>query len=88
MTSLIEPAALVVLTPHQPEAEAAVLGSILVDPQGLSEVKVMLRPEHFYMERHGWIYRAMLDLLDRGVDVDTLTIAGELESKGKGEEAG
>ena len=38
--------------PANPEAELAVLGSLLIDPDALVDVMAVLKPEDFYSERH------------------------------------
>ena len=52
--------------PANVAAEGAVLGSILIDPEALAKVAGTLKAEHFYRERHGWIYAAMLAIHERG----------------------
>jgi replicative DNA helicase len=65
------------------EAERAVLGSLLRDPSKISEVAAVLRPDHFYLDKHGLVYRAIVSLDGSGVDVDFLTVSDELERSGK-----
>jgi len=70
--------------PSNIEAEQAVLGSCLLDPDLIAEVKLIL-PEgsDFYLEKHCWIFKAMLSLYARQVPVDFVTLTSELESQGK-----
>jgi len=45
------------------EAEQVVLGSILIDADAIHQVRGILdKPETFHVERHQWIYKAILDL--------------------------
>lgn len=67
------------LPPHSIEAEEAVLGSIFVDREGVAQIATFLRPDDFYRERNGSIYRAMLALYERREPVDYLTVVDELE---------
>jgi replicative DNA helicase len=46
--------------PANIEAEAAVLGSILLDRDAIIAVAPVLTAEHFYLERHQMIYAAAL----------------------------
>jgi replicative DNA helicase len=75
------------LEPHSTEAEEAVLGAILINPDVLDEV-AFLRPNDFYIIRHGWIFEAITDLRKRRQPYDYLTICQELEEKGRLNEAG
>ncbi len=74
--------------PHDVEAEEALLGSLLVDPEAVLRIAPMLDPDDFYVRRNGWIYQAILALHDRREPVDVLTLSGELEARGRLEEAG
>ena len=64
--------------PSDNEAEQAVLGSILIDPDAIVRVGSFLKAEHFYQEKHGWIYGAVLDLAKRNTDADFVTVCEEL----------
>jgi len=48
--------------PANPEAEEAVLGALLIDPDGVIKVSSFLRADDFYRERNGWIYQSIMDL--------------------------
>ncbi len=74
--------------PHSVEAEEAVLGSILINPEALFDVAPFLHPEDFYIVRNGWIWDAILTLHDRREPVDFLTVVEELERRGQLEEVG
>ena len=71
------------LPPQSLEAEQSVLGAILIDRETIIEVAEFLRPEDFYRQAHGTIYRAMLDLFERGEPVDIVTTSETLERKGE-----
>ena len=76
------------LPPQNPEAEEAVLGSLLMDPEAVGRVAPFLRPDDFYRERNGTIYSAMLAVYDRHEPVDFLTVTDELKRTGRYEEVG
>src|ERR1700759_5647512 len=65
--------------PHNLEAEAGLLGGILVDKEGLIRVADIVAAEDFYVDRHGIIFNAMLDLYEKRQPVDLLTLANRLE---------
>jgi replicative DNA helicase len=78
--------------PHNEEAEASVLGAILLTEQALDGVvlEIGLRPEHFYRPRHQRIFQAMIRLKEKAEPeaVDALTVCDDLRSQGELEEAG
>ena len=67
--------------PHAMDAELAVLGGIMLDPEALERLEGSLLPEHFYVERHRLIFGAMMDLAAKGQPVDGLTIKDYLEQR-------
>ena len=76
------------LPPQSIEAEEAVLGALLIDPDAIIRLATLLRPEDFYREKHAWIYRCVLDLHDRREPVDFLTLCDEMERRGQLNEVG
>ncbi len=65
--------------PQAIELEEAVLGSILVDRDGLPSVIEILRTESFYKEIHSEIYSVMLDLFEKSQPIDLLTVHESLK---------
>jgi len=76
------------MAPHSIEAEEAVLGSLLIDPDAILRVASLLKAEDFYREKNGWIYQAILDLHERREPADFVTLCEEMERKGRLEEVG
>lgn len=76
------------LTPTNLDAEAAVLGACLSDRDAIVAIAPSLETEHFYLERHRWIYAAMLALYERRVPCDLITVGDELRRAGHLEECG
>ena len=76
------------LPPQNIEAEEAVLGAILIDPDAIIRIAAFLRAEDFYREKHTWIYDAVLALHERREAVDFLTVCDELERRGQLAEVG
>jgi replicative DNA helicase len=78
--------------PHNEEAEASVLGAILLTETALDGVllEVGLRPHDFYRPRHGAIFQAMIRLKEKATPeaVDALTVAEELRRASELEKAG
>jgi replicative DNA helicase len=65
--------------PNDLGAERAVLGSLMIDPAAVAEIRDILEPEDFYAERHAHIYRAAVALADRGDPIDEVTLQSQLE---------
>ncbi|MDX1416431.1 MAG: replicative DNA helicase [Candidatus Promineifilaceae bacterium] len=76
------------LPPHSIEAEEAILGSLLIDPDAIFEVASFLKPEAFYRVRNRWIYDAILTLNEKREPVDFITLTEELRRREQLEEAG
>ena len=76
------------LPPQNTEAEEAVLGGLLIDPDAIIRVATILRPEDFYREKHGWIYDSIQILHERREPVDFLTVCDELERRSQLKEVG
>jgi len=69
--------------PSNPEAEQAVLGALLLDPDAITQVASFLRPQDFYLEKHQWVYETMLDLHERRDPIDFLSVVSGLEQHEK-----
>ena len=72
--------------PHNLEAEAAVLGGILLDPkEALNRVLEILvgGPEDFYSPAHQDIFDAMLRLEEGGKSIDVITLEEDLRVNDK-----
>lgn len=66
---------------YNPDAERAVLGSILIDGECIKKVREILSNEDFYEHENKYIFRAMEELNDKGVEVDLLTLADKLRDE-------
>ena len=76
------------LPPHSIEAEEAVLGSILIDPEAVSRVSEFLKVDDFYIVKHQWVWDACLALRERREPTDFITVTHELEARGQLAEIG
>lgn len=68
------------IPPQSLEAEQSVLGAILIDKNAIVEVAGFLRSEHFYEDRHGQIYSAMVALYEERRPIDLLTLTEKLKT--------
>jgi replicative DNA helicase len=76
------------LLPQNVEAEAGVLGSLLIDPEAAAQVADYLKADDFYREAHRIIYQAVLDLYETGEPADLITLTDELARQGKLDDIG
>ena len=77
------------LPPHDIEAEEAVIGSLLIDPEAILKVAVSLKPEDFFSETNRVIYQACLSIYQRPNEViNQITVAHELMRQDKLEQIG
>jgi replicative DNA helicase len=76
------------LPPQNPEAEEAVLGSLLMDPEAVGKIAAFLKPDDFYRERNANLYAAMLAIYERREPVDFTTVTDELTRQGRYDEVG
>jgi replicative DNA helicase len=60
--------------PQNIEAEEAILGGILLDPDAIERVASDLKPEAFLLRSHRQIFRASLSLHEEGKPVDLMTV--------------
>jgi len=69
------------MVPHNVEAEQAVLGALLIDPDAIYKVSTFLRADDFYVAKHQWMYESITSLHERGEAVDYVTLCDELERR-------
>lgn len=70
------------IPPQNVEAEASLLGAILIDSDAIVKVADIVRPDDFYDERHARIYEATLQLYEKHSPIDVLTLSDQLKSTG------
>ncbi|WP_293127510.1 MULTISPECIES: replicative DNA helicase [unclassified Microcoleus] len=76
------------LMPTNIEAEEAILGGILIDPEAISRIAEMLRPEFFAITAHQVIYRSALGLFLQGQPTDLMTVTTWLTDRNQLEQVG
>jgi len=69
------------LPPQAVEAEAAVLGAMLLEPDAISIVLEILDDTAFYREANRKIYNAIIALYDRNEPNDLITLSEELDRR-------
>ena len=76
--------------PESLAAEAAVLGSMIIDPESIGNVVEMLNSESFYRIEHRHIYEALISLYEKnkGIGIDAVLLVDELTKRDCLEEVG
>ncbi len=70
------------IPPQNTDAEASMLGAILIDADAIVKIADMIQAEDFYDDRHKRIYEAMVRLYEKHSPIDVLTLSDELRSTG------
>ena len=69
------------IPPQNIDAEASLLGSVLIDTEALGRIADKITSDDFYDNRHKLIYEAMISLYNTHKPVDLLTLSNALEEK-------
>ncbi len=70
------------IPPQNTEAEASLLGAILIDADAIVKIADSITPEDFYEERHRRIFEAVRHLYEKHSPIDVLTLADQLKATG------
>jgi len=68
--------------PQNTEAEASLLGALLIDSDAIVKIADSITSQDFYEPRHQRIYSAIAQLYDRKESIDVLTLADRLKNDG------
>ena len=73
--------------PHSPEAEQAVLGSMLIDADCIKDVMEKLRPDDFFLRQNREVFETLQSMFLYSRPIDALTVVGEMEKNGTYDDA-
>ncbi len=76
------------IPPQNIDTEKALLGSIMLRPEGMYEITDVVRRESFYSEKHRILFDVMLELHARHEPIDLLSMSSRLKEHGKFENTG
>ncbi|MYB39902.1 replicative DNA helicase [Candidatus Saccharibacteria bacterium] len=65
--------------PQDLEAEACLLGAILLDPLVIAEVEDLIKTYDFFDKKHEHVYKAALEVYRQGKDIDIITVGSALK---------
>jgi replicative DNA helicase len=74
------------IPPQSVEAEQAVLGALMLAPESLNEVADLLTHEDFYRRDHQLIWKAIVELAEKGKPYDAVTLGEWFDAQGLGEQ--
>ncbi len=74
--------------PHNVEAEAALLGALMIDNRLVEDIQLKLRPDHFHEPLHGRVYEQILRLIDRNMIASPVTLRPLFEADEEMKEVG
>ncbi len=67
------------IPPQSLESEKALLGSIMLNPEALTDVFDMISPSNFYSDRHRIIYENVIDLYGKSKPIDIVSLSEKLK---------
>lgn len=67
---------------HAPQAEASVLGGMLVSPEMIPAATAVVQAEDFYGEANRRLFAAIVALAERGIAIDPVTVTQRLQDSG------
>ena len=68
---------------YSQESEESVIGALLIDNDAYDKIAETLGAHHFYTNANRILYGMIVEMLDAGSPVDVVTLATELETRGK-----
>jgi len=74
--------------PQNVEAEAALLGALMIDNRLAEDIQIKLRPDHFHEPLHARIYEQILKLVDRNMIASPVTLRPLFEADEEMKELG
>ncbi|HWJ02764.1 MAG TPA: replicative DNA helicase [Verrucomicrobiae bacterium] len=76
------------IPPQNLEAELSVLGAMMLDQEAVISATELLRAEDFYQDSHRLVFEAALELNEKSLPIDMVTVAEALRAKGDLEKIG
>jgi len=74
--------------PQNPQAEASLIGSLLIDKDAIIKIADIVHTDDFYVDKNGLIFSAIIKLFEKREPLDVVTLSEELEKQGNLKEIG
>lgn len=71
-----------VIPPQNTDAEASLLGAILIDSDAIVKIADIVKPLDFYDPKNGRIFEAIMQLYEKHSPIDVLTLSDQLKNTG------
>ncbi|HEY6736322.1 MAG TPA: replicative DNA helicase [Candidatus Saccharimonadia bacterium] len=71
------------IPPQNIEAEASVLGSILIEKDAIIKIADIVKADDFYVDRNGLIFAAIMDLYEARQPIDVISLSNKLAEAGE-----
>lgn len=78
----MEPTKLQQVQPQNTDAEASLLGAILIDQDAIVKIADNMSPADFFDVKHQHIYEAVVSLYEKRKPIDVLTLSDQLKNMG------
>ena len=75
-------------SPRDLNAEAAVLSAMMIDTYAMARAVEMLNDEHFDSSVHKKVFRSLVELFERNIEIDLITLIDKLKEKNWLEDVG
>lgn len=69
------------IPPQHLESEQALLGAIMLRPEGMYEIMDVISADSFYAEKHKMIFKGMMELFQKNEPIDMLSLSTKLLEK-------
>ncbi|MBP7898826.1 MAG: replicative DNA helicase [Candidatus Gracilibacteria bacterium] len=69
------------IPPHSLDAERSILGALFVDKEAIIKVSDILTADDFYHDIHSILYRSVMELYDKRMPIDVVTLSNYLEDR-------
>ena len=74
--------------PYSVEAEQAVIGSIIIDPNCFKDIAVNMKSDFFYIPQHKEIYKTLASMYELSQTIDLVSLLEKLKKNGVYDDAG
>src|ERR1700683_1615584 len=71
------------IPPQNIEAETSLLGALLIEKDAIIKIADVVTADDFYVDRHGLIFTAMMDLYEQRQPIDVVSLSGKLRDAGE-----
>ena len=68
--------------PQSPEAEQAVIGSMLIDPACIADLLELLKPDDFYLQQNRDIFTTIYTMFNYSYRIDPVTVMDQMKQLG------